>query len=123
MLHLLRIYVQSVADRHGERGPAVIQSAGMAVYNTASRRPRVFAAFAGSVAGTVKVVAPRAAHRASYAWQYSTDGATWLDLPSTLAGETTMTDPSPGTPLHFRYRALTKAGQTAWSSPITFTAS
>jgi hypothetical protein len=48
MLHLLRIYVQSVADGNAERAPAVIRSAGMAVYNTAGRRPRVFAAFAGA---------------------------------------------------------------------------
>ncbi len=123
MLHLLRIYVQSVADRNAERAPAVIRSAGMAVYNTAGRRPRVFAAFAGAVPGTVKVVAPGAGNRAFYDWQVSIDGAAWLDLPSTMQATTTLTHPSPGTPLHVRYRVVTAKGPADWSAPITFTVS
>ncbi len=123
MLHLLRIYVQSVADRNAERAPAVIRSAGMAVYSTAGRRPRVFAAFAGAVPGTVKVVAPGAGNRAFFDWQVSTDGAAWLDLPSTMQATTTLTHPSPGTPLHVRYRAVTATGPAAWSAPITFAVS
>ena len=80
MLQQLRMYVQSIADGNAENGPAIIQSAGIAVKKTATRQPRVFAALAGAVSGTVKLVAPSAGHRASYEWQYSTDGKTWSDL-------------------------------------------
>jgi hypothetical protein len=39
----------------------------------------------GSVSGSLKVVAPAAARRASYEWQYSIDGGkTWVTMPSTL---------------------------------------
>jgi hypothetical protein len=123
MLHLLRIYVQSVADRNGDHGSAIIQSAGMAVKKITPRPPRVFAAFAGAVPGTVKIVAPSAGHRASYDWQYATDGATWVGLGTTLQASTTMTDQSAGTVLHLRYRAVTRKGQAAWSASITFTVS
>jgi hypothetical protein len=75
-LQLLRIYVQTVADQDAGSGPAIIQSAGMAVKKIGPRPPRVFAAFAGALPGTVKIVAPAAGHRASYDWQYATDGAT-----------------------------------------------
>jgi hypothetical protein len=39
----------------------------------------------GTVSGSVKRVADSAARRASYEWQYRTDGGkTWLSAPSTL---------------------------------------
>ena len=120
-LHLVRIYVQSVADRNTEQGPAIIRSAGMTVKKIAARNPRVFAAFAGASSGTVKIVAPSAGHRVAYDWQYSTDGKTWIDLASTLQARTTMTDQSPGTLLHFRYRSVTRTGEADWSAPVTFT--
>jgi len=123
MLHLLRIYVQSVADKSSDHGSAIIQSAGMAVKKITPRPRRVFAAFAGAVPGTVKIVAPSAGHRASYDWQYAMDGATWVGLGTTLQASTTMTDQSAGTVLHLRYRAVTRTGQAAWSAAITFTVS
>ncbi len=122
-LQLLRIYVQAIADQNPDSARAIIQSASMAVKKIAARPPRVFAAFPGAVPGTVKIVAPSAAHRASYDWQYSQDGATWVGLACTLQATATMADPSPGTMLHLRYRAATRRGQTAWSAPITFTVS
>jgi hypothetical protein len=121
MLQSLRMYVQSIADQNAENGPAIIQSAGMAVKKTATRLPRVFAALAGANSGTVKLVAPSAGHRASYDWQYSTDGKTWIDLSSTLQAKTTMTGQTPGTVLQFRYRSVIKTGEADWSTPVTFT--
>ena len=115
------MYVQSVADPNAENGPAIIQSAGIAVKKTATRKPRVFAALAGAVSGTVKIVAPSAGHRSSYDWQYSTDGKTWMDLATTLQAKTTLTGQTPGTVLQFRYRPVTKTGAGDWSVPVTFT--
>ncbi|HEX8791494.1 MAG TPA: hypothetical protein VF765_11130 [Polyangiaceae bacterium] len=122
MLQQLRTYVQTVAETNEENAPAIIQSAGIAVKKTATRKPRVFAALAGAVSGTVKIVAPSAGRRVSYAWQYSTDGKTWIDLALTLQAKATLAGQTPGTVLQFRYRWVTKTGETDWSAPVTFTA-
>ena len=96
LLQSLRMYVQAIADDHAENAPSIIQSAGMAVKKTVTRHARVFAALAGAVSGTVRLVAPSAGHRASYDWQYSTDGKAWVELASTLQARTTMTGQTPG---------------------------
>lgn len=87
----LKAYVQKVADADMENGAALIQSAGMNVKKTAVRPPRVFAITQGPgpVSGTVRVVAPKAADRAAYDWEWSTDGGkTWQIAPSTLRATT-----------------------------------
>ncbi len=115
-----RTYVQSTADASPENAPAIIQSAGMAVRKTPIRPPRVFAAKPTGISGAVKIVAPAAARRASYEWQYSTDGGkTWLALKSTLQAKTSMTGLTPATTVQFRYRAVIKAGEGDWSQPIS----
>ncbi len=121
LLQQLRMYVQSIVDPNAENGPAIIQSAGMAVKKTATRPPRVFAALAGAVSGTVKIVAPSAGARSSYDWQYSTDGKTWIDLTSTIQAKTHLTGQTPGTVLEFRYRPVTKTGAADWSAPVSYT--
>jgi len=120
-LQQLRMYVQSIVDPNAENGPAIIQSAGMAVKKAATRPPRVFAALAGAVSGTVKIVAPSAGARSSYDWQYSTDGKTWTDLTSTIQAKTNLTGQTPGTVLEFRYRPVTKTGAADWSAPVSYT--
>jgi hypothetical protein len=121
LLQSLRMYVQSIADQNGENAPSIIKNAGMAVKKAATRPPRVFAALAGAVSGTVRIVAPSAAHRSSYDWQSSPDGKTWTDLGTTLQAKTTLTGQTPGTVLQFRYRPVLKAGAGDWSAPVTFT--
>jgi hypothetical protein len=121
LLQQLRSYVQGIVDGNEENAPAIIQSSGMAVKKAATRKPRVFAALAGASPGTVKLVAPSAGSRASYAWQYSTDGKTWIDLAMTLQARATLTGQTPGTVLQLRYRWVTKTGEAAWSTPVTFT--
>ena len=121
MLQQLRMYVQTVVDVNEENGPAIIQSSGMAVKKTATRAPRVFAALAGANSGMVKLVAPSAGNRVSYAWQYSTDGKTWIDFAMTLQAKTVLTGQAPGAVLQFRYRWATKTGESDWSAPVTYT--
>jgi hypothetical protein len=113
--------VQSIADQNAENAPAIIQSAGIAVKKTAARRPRVFAALAGAVSGTVKIVAPSAGQRASHDWQSSPDGKTWTDLGTTLQAKTTLTGQTAGAVLQLRYRPVTKTGAGDCSTPVTLT--
>ena len=121
LLQQLRMYVQGITDQNAENAPAMIQSAGLTVKKTATRKPRVFAALAGAVSGTVKLVAPFAGARSSYDWQYSTDGKTWIDLTTTIQAKTTLTGQTPGTVLQVRYRPVTKTGADDWSAPVTYT--
>jgi hypothetical protein len=58
-------------------GTTIIQNAGMSVRKPVVHGPRTFAAKAGAVSGSVKLVAPSAARRASYEWEYSVNGGHW----------------------------------------------
>src|SRR5579859_1790810 len=69
LLKQLRAHIQTVVDASTENGAAIIESAGLAVRKSVTRRARTFAAKAGSVSGSVKITAPTASHRASYEWQ------------------------------------------------------
>jgi len=108
--------VQTTANADPETSASVIQSAGLAIRKTPVRPARVFAAKAGAVSGSVALVTDAAARRASYEWQYSTDGGkTWVSAPSTLQAKTTVAGLTPGATIVFRYRAVTKTGEGDWS--------
>jgi hypothetical protein len=120
LLQQLRAYIQSVADADEGNGPAIIESAGLAVRKRAARKARVFAAKPGLTSGVAKVVVASAGHRASYEWQYSIDGGkTWVLAPVTLQAKTTIAGLTPGGVVQFRYRAVTKAGEPDWSAPVS----
>ena len=53
--------------------------------------------------------AASAGHRASYEWEYSTDGGkTWVTTPVTLQAKTTILGLTAGTTVQFRHRPVTK---------------
>jgi len=119
LLKQLLAYVQGIADGSPENGPSIIESAGLAVKKTPTHVARVFEAKQGASPGLVKLLAPSAAHRSSYLWQYSIDGGkNWVDLMPTLQARTSVTL-SPGSSAQFRYRSVTKTGATDWSTPVT----
>ena len=92
----------------------------MAVKKTAVRHPRVFEATPGDVSGSAKLIAASAARRASYEWEYSTDGGkTWVTAPATLQAKTTVPGLTPGATVTFRYRPVTKTGEGDWSQPTS----
>ena len=119
LLDQLKAYVQQVADADRANSEAIIQGAAMTVKKTAIRQKQTFLAKAGSVTGSVKLVAQSVARRASYEWQLSADGGkTWMVAPSTLQTKTTLSNLAVGTTYMFRYRAVTKAGEGDWSQPV-----
>jgi hypothetical protein len=122
MIQQLRTYVQSVADLDGTNAASIITSAGFAVRKTPTRTARVFHAAPGPVSGAAAIVAPSAGRRASYEWQYSTDGGkTWLTLPPTLQAKTSIAGLTPGSSAEFKYRAVTKTGADDWSTAVSLT--
>jgi hypothetical protein len=119
LLDQLAGYVQTQADANVEHGASIIASAGMGVKKPVVRAPRVFDAKLGPLSGTATLVAASAGHRASYEWQYSTDGGkTWVLAPVTLQAKTTIVGLTPGATVQFRYRAVTKNGEGDWSQTI-----
>jgi hypothetical protein len=120
LLQELRGHIQSTADAEEANGPSIIESAGVALRKTPTRRARVFAAKPGRVSGVATVVAASAGHRASYEWQYSTDGGkTWVAAPPTLQAKTTVAGLVPGATVQFKYRPVTRAGGADWSQPVS----
>ena len=120
LLKQLRAYVQGIADADATNGPAIIESAGLAVRKTATRKPRVFAAKPGPLSGVAKLVAASAGPRSSFEWEYSTDGGkTWIAAPATVQAKTQILGLTPGVTVQFRYRTVTpKAGQGDWSQTV-----
>jgi hypothetical protein len=120
LLEQLQAYIQKTADEDLETSASVIQSAGLGVRRPPARSKRTFSARPGTLSGTVKVFAELAGRRASYAWQFSTDaGKTWTSTASSLQAKTTISGLQPGATVHFRYRAVTKAGESDWSQPTS----
>ena len=121
-LDQLRSYVQSVACANPEQATSIIESAGMHVKKRSGPPGRVFTAKSGRVLGDVDVVAPRAASRAGYEFQYSLDGgATWLGLPAPFTTKATVTVQglTPGVRAHFRYRSTVRGVTGDWSQVVT----
>jgi hypothetical protein len=122
VLQQLRSYIQSVTDADEGNGPAIIESAGLAVRKLPTHKARVFAAKPGRTSGVATIVAASSAHRAAYEWQYSADGGkTWVAAPPTLQAKTTVAGLVPGSTVQFRYRAVIKTGAADWSAPVSLT--
>jgi hypothetical protein len=120
LLQQLKAYVQSIADANVENGASIIASAGFDVRKAPTRGPRIFAAKPGKVSGAAALLAPPAAKRSAYEWEYSIDGGkTWVVTPSTLPAKTTIVGLTPGSTVMFRYRAVTKAGEGDWSQLVS----
>jgi hypothetical protein len=119
LLHQEKDYVQQVADGDPPNAPTIILSARYALRKHPVKTKANFAVTHGEVSGSAKLVAKAAAQRASYEWQYSTDGKTWTTVPATLTAKTTIENLTPGTLYSFRFRAVTKAGEGNWSDVVT----
>jgi hypothetical protein len=112
-------HVQWVADLHPALAVAIIRSAGLRVRKEQVRDPVQFHAKLGAEPGTLKIVAPAAAKRASYDWEYSFDrGRTWMSMPQTLQARTSLSGVPGQTIVELRYRATTRAGMGEWNGPI-----
>jgi hypothetical protein len=112
--------VQAIADGTPENAASIIASAGFAVRKIGKHAKRSFAARQGAVSGVAIVTAASAGSRSSYDWEYSVDGGkTWIQVPSTIQGKTTIAGLTAGFTVMFRYRAITAKGGTGdWAQPV-----
>ena len=112
-------FVQHLAAASPEAGPAIVENAGMSVKNATGPVKSGFVVKQRGGSGTAHLVARAEATRASYDWQCSPDGETWLSLASTLQAHQEASGLAPGHVYFFRYRALTKGGGGDWSQVVS----
>jgi hypothetical protein len=110
--------VQQVADASPATAQSLIEGAGFSIRKTTSHPKSAIKVEAGTVPGSVKLVAKAVALRASYEWQYSTDQKTWTSAPSTLQAKTVITGLTSSTTVYFRVRGVTKEGEGAFSQIV-----
>ncbi len=91
----------------------------MFVRKTTLHTKSEFVARQGKVSGEAELFAKAASHRAAYEWQYSTDGKTWINAPTTLQAKTEIGGLTVGTTYSFRCRPVTKTGEEDWSQVAT----
>jgi hypothetical protein len=120
LLHAFKANVQLVADGDPEHAEAIITSTGLTLRKPNTHTKLPFAAKPGPTTGTVHVAAKAAARRASYDWEWSADGGkSWTAVPSTLQARTLITGLPVATSCLFRYRAVTRTGESDWSQPTS----
>jgi hypothetical protein len=110
--------VQLAADANPATAQSLIEGAGFAIRKTASHPKSAIKIEAGTLPGSVKLLAKAVAQRASYEWQYSTDQKTWTNVPATLQAKTAITGLTSTTMYYFRFRGVTKAGEGAYSQVV-----
>jgi hypothetical protein len=119
LLRGAKAFVQKIADAHPDTAPALIQSAAMGVKRPTGHGRRVFSVKQGTLSGSVAVAAAVAGPRATYEWEYSSDGGkTWLPMPPTTRSKTALAGLQPGATYSFRYRSVTQGGASDWTQPI-----
>ena len=121
LLHLADQVTAAARKQPVEAGQATVQATGLRLKKVGIRVKLPLAARYG-VSSTVLLVARAAAKRATYFWEFGTDGAHWTDVPSTMKADTTITGLTPGTLYYFRFRAQTRKGMGDWSQSITLIA-
>jgi hypothetical protein len=118
-LSVLHSYVQGLASaKPPEEAAEVIVRAGFSVKNARGPSKRAFAVKPGRTPGSVRAYAKAAASRASYDWQTSKDGTTWVSIASTTRADATFEGLLAGRPAWFRCRSLTKDGASDWSDAL-----
>jgi hypothetical protein len=119
-LRTLKGYVQQVADAVPEQSETVITSARMSTRRVPVRSKAPFSARPGAVSGSAHLLARSAGTRASYEWEWSSDGGkTWIAATPSLQAKTTITGLPVGASCQFRYRPVLKTGPADWSQPVT----
>ena len=118
LLARLKAHVQGVADENPDVAVSLIESAGMQVKKNAAPQKPIFEVTPGPVSGSVRMAVRSAGDRAGYMWSWSPDGGeSWQVAPATLQSRIVLAGLPARTTCSFRYRTVTKDGETDWSEP------
>jgi hypothetical protein len=112
-------YVQQLVTASPSEASTIAADAAMTLRKAGSH-PKSDLKASQKVSSIVDVVAKATKGGRSYEWQYSTDGGkTWLGVPPTTKASVSIPNLQPGVMTQFRQRAVTKAGPTDWSNPVS----
>jgi hypothetical protein len=118
-LELERAYVRTLAGALPvAEALELIAASGFSAKKATTYVKPPFAAEAGATPGSAHLIARAEKRRATYYWQYSKDGITWISLEETNEANQWVYDLEPRTYYWFRYRVRTKAGLGDWSDPF-----
>jgi hypothetical protein len=118
----LKEYVQGCADADLGNAVAIIEGAGMYVVKRVTKGRGAIEARYGKVSGSVELTVKAHKGRVAYKWQMSTDQLAWSDLPESLVSTITISGLTPVTVYFFRFRTVTKAGLSDWSTAVSIVA-
>jgi hypothetical protein len=118
-MNALATFVQHLAAFDPDGGIAIVANAGMNVKNATGPLKGGFTVKQGRVSGGARMIAKAERTRASYEWQYSLDGKTWVSVETTVKAHQDVTELVPGRVSFFRYRSVTKAGVGDWSQVVS----
>ena len=121
-LHSLRDYVQNVVETSqvsNSVAAAMIVSAGFAVKIVTAPYKPTFVVENAVLPGSVTLAARRVAPNATYSWQWSSDGTNWSSAPDTVKASTVISGLTSAHVYSFRFRALSRKGQTDWSQIVS----
>jgi hypothetical protein len=121
-MNQLKTYVQSVSDLNMTDSQLIIESAGMHAVKKIFKAKPELAVKPAETLNAVNVCAKALKRRASYQWQMRTGEEMWIDLPGTVIAKTKVFDLTPTVVYSFRFRTLTGAGLSDWSTAVTFIA-
>ena len=119
-LHHLVDDVRAVAETIANPADAVafIEGLGFAVKRKGRTLTLPLRARYGDLSGTVILSARAIAQVATYYWQYSLDGKTWIDAGDTLKASMEITGLTAAQMYHFRFRARARTRETDWSQVV-----
>jgi hypothetical protein len=115
----LRGYVQGLADASPQDAAAIIESAGMDVKRSSGHGRAQFKAAKGPNPGSVSLIAQREKMAASYEWQCSLDGVTYVTALWTTKASAILRGLEQGR-RYFRMRSVTKQWMGDFGQVITF---
>jgi len=115
----VRDRVQQVAETKATPADAaaVIVGAGLSVKKRTKRNKPPVRAVQGPTSGSAWLELLRVAKIATYFWVFSLDQKTWTNVPETMKAKLLLTGLTPGQTYYFKFRALTRQGQSVTSDP------
>jgi len=97
----------------------MILSAGLKIKKVGKHNKAPLSAQHGAATGEVSLIALAVARRATYFWEYSSDGMSWEKASPTHQSKTALSGLKPGLTYHYRFRALTKLGESDYSDVVS----
>ena len=117
-LEELKGKVQLMVNADPANAAVIASAAGMRIKaRSAYSKPELQAVMTG-VPGQVKLVAKAAGRRASYLWEYSLDGSTWVTIGSSTEANITVSGLTVTSAYSFRFNTTIKHTTGAWSQVI-----